>query len=153
MDLARAAGLVAVTMVSFAASAAFAKEPPPDKALNAIFEREFKVLLVEHPELATFFGAPGFDDRLTDLSPQAVARRKAHTKAVIAELERFDPKALSTQDRISRDLALERLTMRDRENSFYRDLPFGADDDGWMPVSTMNGPQQLLAALARAAGR
>jgi uncharacterized protein (DUF885 family) len=151
MNLARAAGLAAATLVAFSASAAPVQEPPPNKALNALFEREFKTVVAEHPELATFFGVPGYDDRLTDLSAQAVARRKAHTKAVIAQLGRFDPKSLSTQDRISRELALETFTMHDRENAFYRDLPFGADDDGWMPVSPMHGPQQLLAALARAA--
>ena len=150
MNPSRAAGIAAV-MVSLAAAAAPAREPPSNKALNALFEREFKVQIVEHPEFGTLFGVPGFDDRLTDLSPQAVRRRKAHTKAVIAELGRFDPKSLSTQDRISRELALESLTMRERENAFYGDLPFGGDDDGWMPVSSMNGPQQLLALLARAA--
>jgi uncharacterized protein (DUF885 family) len=156
MNPSRAAGIAAliVSLAALAAPAAAgtpAKDPSPNKALNALFEREFKVQVAEHPELGTLFGVPGFDDRLTDLSEQAVARRKAHTKAVIAELGRFDPKSLSTQDRISRELALESLTMRERENAFYGDLPFGGDDDGWMPVSSMNGPQQLLALLARAA--
>ncbi|HEY4997803.1 MAG TPA: hypothetical protein VII36_01610, partial [Usitatibacter sp.] len=113
MGGARAARLAGAMLVSFAASIvlasshAFAKEPPPNKALNALFEREFKVELEEHPEFATLFGMPGFDDRLTALSPRAVARRKAHGNVVIAELGRFDPKSLSTQDRISRELALE----------------------------------------------
>jgi uncharacterized protein (DUF885 family) len=156
MNLSRTAAIVAALMVSLTALAAPAaagaptKDPPPNKALNALFEREFKVQLVEHPELATLFGVPGFDDRLTDLAPPAVARRKAHTRSVIAELGHFDPKSLSTQDRISRELALESLTMRDRENAFYGELPFGGDEDGWMPVSTMNGPQLMLAFLARA---
>ncbi len=157
MNPSRAAAILAALMVSLTALAAPAtagapaKDPLPNKALNALFEREFKVQIAEHPEFGTLFGVPGFDDRLTDLSPQAVARRKAHAKAVIAELGRFDPKSLSTQDRISRELALESLTMRAREDAFYGDLPFGGDDDGWMPVSSMNGPQQLLALLARAA--
>ena len=155
MNPTRAAGIAAL-MVSLAAldapaAGAPAKDPPSNKALNALFEREFKVQIAEHPEFGTLFGVPGFDDRLTDLSAQAVARRKAHAKVVIAELGRFDPKSLSTQDRISRELALESLTMRAREDAFYGDLPFGGDDDGWMPVSSMNGPQQLLALLARAA--
>jgi uncharacterized protein (DUF885 family) len=160
MNPARAAAAFAALMVSLAALAASAapaaagastKDPPPNKALNALFEREFKVQIVEHPEFGTLFGVPGFDDRLTDLSPQSVARRKAHTRAVIAELGRFDPRSLSTQDRISRELALESLTMLERENAIYGDLPFGGDGDGWMPVSSMEGPQQLLALLARSA--
>ncbi|MGZ5041733.1 MAG: DUF885 domain-containing protein, partial [Usitatibacter sp.] len=33
----------------------------------------------------------------------------------------------------------------------YGDLPFGASEDGWMPASTMNGPQMTMAFLTRAA--
>ena len=143
--------LAAVALVSFAAAAAPAREPAPNKALNALFEREFTHEIEEHPELGTLFGIPGFDARLTDLSPQAVARRKNHVKTVIAELNRFDPRALSTQDRISRELALESLTMNDRENAFYGELPFGASSDGWLPVSTMRGPQLFLAYVVNAA--
>ncbi|HEX7559314.1 MAG TPA: hypothetical protein VF386_08945, partial [Usitatibacter sp.] len=111
MNPSRAAGIaalmVSLTALDAPAAGAPAKEPPSNKTLNALFEREFKVQVVEHPELGTLFGVPGFDDRLTDLSAPSVARRKAHTKAVIAELGRFDPRSLSTQDRISRELALE----------------------------------------------
>jgi uncharacterized protein (DUF885 family) len=69
---------------------------------------------------------------------------------VIAELGRYDPRTLSTQDRISRELALESLTINARENVFYGDLPFGADADGWMPVSPMHGPQQTFSYLVQA---
>ena len=63
---------------------AFAQAPPPDAKLHALFDREFKRGLEEAPEFATFLGFPGYDDRVTDLSPAAVARRKAHVPAVIA---------------------------------------------------------------------
>ncbi|MGZ5065415.1 MAG: DUF885 domain-containing protein, partial [Usitatibacter sp.] len=142
------AAALAATFLSLALLGAV---PAPNKALNDLFEREFANELVEHPELATLVGVPGFDDKLTDRSPQAVARRKAHTKDVLAELGRYDPASLSTQDRISRELALETFTMRDRENALYGDLPFGASEDGWMPASTMNGPQMTMAFLTRAA--
>ena len=127
-----------------------AKEPPPNKALNAFFEREFKDYVAEHPEQATFFGIPGYDDKLSDLSPQAIARRKARMKQQIATLKRFDPGTLSTQDRISREILLEMLGINEAEIAFYGDLPFGAEGDGWMPVSPMHGPQQQLSYLVRA---
>ncbi|MGZ5041656.1 MAG: hypothetical protein ACXWBQ_13015, partial [Usitatibacter sp.] len=95
MHAARAAAALAATFLSLALLGA---EPAPNKALNDLFEREFANELVEHPELATLVGVPGFDDKLTDRSPQAVARRKAHTKDVLAELGRYDPASLSTQD-------------------------------------------------------
>ena len=127
-----------------------AKESPPNKALNAFFEREFKNYVAEHPEQATFFGIRGYDDKLSDFSPQAIARRKARMKEQIATLKRFDPRALSTQDRISREILLEMLTIAAAEVAFYGDLPFGAEGDGWMPVSPMHGPQQQLSYLVRA---
>jgi len=48
---------------------------------------------------------------------EAAARRKAHVKQVIAALSRFDPAKLSTQDRISRDIALESARLEAREKS------------------------------------
>ncbi|HUQ27225.1 MAG TPA: DUF885 domain-containing protein [Usitatibacter sp.] len=139
----------ALAAAALAATAAFGAEPPANKDLHALFEREFKVGLEEHPERATFLGIPGYDDRLTDFSNEAVARRRAHVKRVIGELKRFDPKSLSTQDRISRDVMLDALELVDQQNALYGDLPFSEDDD-WLPVSSMQGPQNLFPYLARA---
>jgi uncharacterized protein (DUF885 family) len=137
---------------ALAAFAACAAEPAPNKTLNALFEREFQRDLAEHPESATFLGVNKYNDRLSDFSPPAVARRKAHVKAVIAELGRFDAGRLSTQDRLSREIFLYNLKRREAFNRLYGDLPFGADRfDSWMPVSPMFGPHMALAELAKAA--
>jgi uncharacterized protein (DUF885 family) len=142
-------------MRRFAAALAFftglacAAEAPSNKALHALFEREFQLGLEEHPESATFLGIPGYDHRLTDLSPAAVARRKAHVKALHAELKRFDPKALNTQDRISRAVLLDSLELRMEQDALFGALPFSEEDD-WLPVSSMQGPQNLFPYLARA---
>lgn len=87
MRAARAAAALAATFLSLASWGA---EPAPNKALNDLFEREFRNEIAEHPELGTLFGVPGFDDRLTDRLPAAVARRKAHAKAKAALGDRFD---------------------------------------------------------------
>src|SRR5690349_7257611 len=105
--------------------AALAKEPAPDKALADLFEREAQYQFVEHPERATVLGIHDFDAKLTDNSPEAVARRKAHVQGLAAALRKFDPARLSTQDRISRDIALEDAELAARENAMYADLPFG----------------------------
>nr|AUN35548.1 DUF885 protein [uncultured bacterium] len=87
---------------------------------------------------------------MTDLSFAAIAKRKAHVKAAIAELERFDAAKLSTQDRISRDMMLYDLRMDAEENALYGDLPFGSTSgDGWMKVSSMHGPQTFLTQLSQ----
>ncbi|HEX4942725.1 MAG TPA: DUF885 domain-containing protein, partial [Usitatibacteraceae bacterium] len=124
----------------------------PEPALHALFEREFLRGQEEFPEFATMIGNPAFNDRLHDGSPEAVARRKAHVKAVLADLGRFDPKRLSTQDRISLEMMKDSLRRRDELNALFGDLPFGAGrGDGWMQVSPSSGPQVILPMLARAA--
>jgi uncharacterized protein (DUF885 family) len=145
----RAAFALALALL---APAAFAKEPPPNKALAALFEREFQWILKESPEAATFYGFDGFDDKLSDRSPAAIERRKAHRRAVIAEIKKdFAAVKLSTQDRISRDMALYTLEMEEEEEGFYKGQPFGASNgDGWMQVSPMHGPQQFYGYLAQA---
>jgi uncharacterized protein (DUF885 family) len=141
------------TLAAFLATAALAAagEPASNKALNALFEREFKLALRESPEDATFLGIDEYNDRLTDRSPAAVARRTAHVGALIAELERFDPARLSTQDRISRDVLLSDLRLAREEAALYGALPFGSGNDAWLPLSPMHGPQQTFAYLGRAA--
>lgn len=146
-------GLRAAALALFAGAAllALAREPAPDKALHALFDREFKRGLEEAPESATFFGIEGYDDRLSDRSPAAVARRKAHVREVIAELERFDPAKLSTQDRISRNIMLDQLGLSRAINDLYGDLPFGAGfGDSWLTLSPIFGPQQLYSLLSKA---
>jgi uncharacterized protein (DUF885 family) len=138
--------LIAVSSAAFAA----VREPAPNKALHALFEREFRVALVESPESATFLGIDGFNDRVSDFSPEATARRKAHTRDAIAQLRKFDPKKLSTQDRISREIMLDGLRRKDEEDRIYGDLPFGADgNDDWMVASTMGGPQLSYPLIAK----
>ena len=130
------------------APGAYAKEPAPSKALADFFERQFELRLKENPESATLLGIEGYDDKLTDYSPAAVARRKSLVKQAIAELARFDPGKLNTQDRISRDNMLFDLRLVEQENAFYGALPFGSTGDGWLPVSSMHGPQQFFASVS-----
>jgi len=133
-------------LASFAVSAA---EPGPNKALHALFDREFRNGLEESPERATLLGIEGYDHRLTDRSAAAVARRKARVGRVIAELGRFDPKRLSTQDRVSREVMLTSLGLAAEENALYGKLPFSSDDP-WLPVSTMDGPQFFMPGIVKA---
>jgi len=132
----------------FAPCAVPAAEAPPHKALHALFDREFQWALKEFPEYATHIGVSDHDDRFTDHSPEALARRRAHEKAVIAELRAIDPRRLNTQDRISRALALEQLREKQEANALYGALPFEGLD-GWLAVSSTEGPQHELVALAK----
>jgi uncharacterized protein (DUF885 family) len=144
----RARRIAAAAAIAFCAAAA-AQEPPRNEQLHALFDREFRNFLDETPEYGTILGIPGYDDRFSDASPAAVARRKAHIAPVIAELRAFDPSKLSKQDRISRDVALDKLELAQSFDALYRDLPFGASDS-WMVLSPMFGLQDMLAYVTRA---
>jgi uncharacterized protein (DUF885 family) len=122
----------------------------PNKPLHALFEREFKYELAQFPGYATYIGVDDYNDRLTDLSLPAIARRKAHTKAVIREFERFDPKVLDAADRVSLALMLERLRERVAFDELYGSLPFSGLG-GWVFVTKDWGPQHYLPWLAKIA--
>ncbi len=133
------------------ARAAAPAEPAPGAALAAFFEREFRLGLEESPEYATILGIPGFDDRTSDLSPQAVMRRRGQTERALAELKAFDPAKLSAQERLSREIMLDDLSQALAMDRLFGRLPFGAGFvDGPFPVTPMSGPQQFLPYLARA---
>jgi uncharacterized protein (DUF885 family) len=142
--------LIACLLATLSLLAA-AAEPPKNARLHAFFDRVFQEGLKENPVSATFLGVEGMNDRLPDASPQATARRKAQAKAWHAELQRFDAKALNTQDRISRDMMLDGLRLEVAENDLYGDLPFGADQiDHWLLLSPLQGIQDLFVWIAQA---
>ncbi|MED5618377.1 DUF885 domain-containing protein [Ideonella sp. BN130291] len=126
-----------------------AAELPPNRALHALFEREFLRGLQVSPESATFVGVEGFNDRLDDRSPAAVAAEKAHGRALLRELLAVDGRRLNTQDRISRQLMVEQLRSTQAVDALYGSLPFSGRD-GWLVVGPDSGPQHEFAALAKA---
>lgn len=146
--------IFALTLVVFASTgyaAPLAPPPASNPALHALFEREFKRAQAEYPEFATLQGVNTFNDRLHDASQEAVARRKAHGKAVLKELSRFDRKKLSAQDQISLAMMTGDLRREQALNALYGDLPFGAGfDDGWLRISPGWGPHTVLPLLAKA---
>jgi uncharacterized protein (DUF885 family) len=143
------AGLVLAALLP---AAALAAEPAPDAALRRFFDRVFQEDLRENPELATVVGVEGGNDKLADRSAAATERRKARVKARLAELRRFDPARLNTQDRISREVMLDGLGREDRINAIFGSLPFGADDlDNWLVASPIQGIQDWFGYLAKAA--
>ena len=145
----RLARLAAFALAAASHHAVPAPEPAPSKALAAFFEREFRNGIEERPEIGTYLGLEGYDHRVSDLSPPAIARRNARIAKATAELGAFDPAKLNTQDRISREVMMETLERMARERAFYKDLPFGPNDS-WMRVSSMGGPQLTWAFIVKA---
>ena len=117
--------------------------------LAAFFEAEYETYLRESPIAATAEGRKDYDDRLTDLSFEAIARRKAHAGEAIATLEGFDPSTLDAQDRLSREMMLRDLRLEAEANTLYGDLPFDGFED-WLLVSPRDGPHLRLLGIVNA---
>ncbi len=141
------AGLILVLVAGL--GIARAAEPQPDARLAAFFESEYRLGLREYPESATYNGVHDYDDRFTDLSFAAIARRKAHAAQVIASLERFDPRTLNHQDAISRRLMLDQARLGQSIDALYGSLPF-AGIGGWLRISPTGSPLQSLVGLSKA---
>ena len=126
--------------------------------LHALFDADWQFRMQESPEYATSLGDHRYDDRLTDASPEAVARRDAHRRDTLKALKRIDHDALTGEDRISYDVALQDAQLAvdlqrypvlhtrvlSAQNGVQLDLPDVMRD---MPVRTELDARHALARL------
>ncbi len=103
----------------------------------------------EYPTYATFLGDHRYDDRLTDSSPEAVARRKAFFPAFLRRLDQVDGKLLSADDRTSLEVLKFRIEKRVAIDKLFGSAPF-SDLDSWAPVTQMDGIHHDLPELVKA---
>src|SRR5262245_24105722 len=126
----RAAMIVAaLSLVCLLLSLAAAR--PPDRALHQLFDEEWQWRLKEHPAFATSVGDPRYNDRLTDLSFAALARRDAHDRELLARIRRFDRSRLSPEDQLNYDLFLRNMRLAVDRQRFHME---------YLPVSQRRGP-------------
>jgi uncharacterized protein (DUF885 family) len=77
----------------------------PDSArLRMLSELYFEWQVTESPEFATYIGHAGHDDRWSDLSATAIARRKREAGRTLAALKTIARERLSPGDRLTYDL-------------------------------------------------
>jgi hypothetical protein len=74
--------------------------------LHALFDQDWQWSLKEFPEFATLIGDPRYNDKLDDLSQQAIERRKEHRREVLRRTRQIDRASLKGQDVLSYDLFL-----------------------------------------------
>ena len=98
-SLAIAAAFAALSV----AAPARAADPAATKALHALFDAEWERGLVESPENASSNGDNRFNDRWTDMSLAAIARRQGEDRDALAKLRAIDRSALSAADRLNSD--------------------------------------------------
>jgi uncharacterized protein (DUF885 family) len=109
------------------------------KKLHALFKEDWEWGLEQFPEAATFLGDNRYNDRLTDLSPEVIERRKAHEREMLARIEKIDRSKLSGQDLISYDLYLADKKLNVEGQQFPTE---------YMPISQMDGLQISFGQLS-----
>jgi uncharacterized protein (DUF885 family) len=125
------------------------KAASEEAATHALFDEYWEWILRENPGYATFLGDHRYDDRLTDESPTAVVRRRAHYQEFLHRLDHFDDKRLSAEDRTSLGVLRFSIEKRVAIDKLFGSAPFGGFDD-WAPVSQMNGIHLDLPQLVKA---
>ena len=104
-----------------------------DALQREYWERQLR----EFPELSTWTGDNRYNDRLTDLSLEAIERRKTDERHMLEQVRAIDPSRLSDQDRLSHALLLFELELAVQAQQFP-------------PVMLLNqiwGPQLMLLQL------
>jgi uncharacterized protein (DUF885 family) len=118
--------------------------------LKQFFDEDWKYWLAAYPEFATSVGAPGYNDRWTDESPDAVAARAAHVQAALQKLASIDRSALNPEDQLSYDLYQRALAGAAEGYRFhYEPDPFASVSQSSLlrPVDQMDGPQEALLQI------
>ncbi|KAF1696715.1 DUF885 domain-containing protein [Pseudoxanthomonas jiangsuensis] len=139
-----AAALAACCFPAFAAPAAAPAAETRSaaaSALHRLFDAEWERGLRESPENAAYQGDHRYDDRWTDMSLAAVARREAADRQALAELRRIDRAALSPADQLNYDTFAwlqERAVARQRFREYLQ--PVGHQGG----VQTADGIAELL---------
>jgi uncharacterized protein (DUF885 family) len=142
----RAALLVLLPAFLLGAAPVTKRNPPAaarsgaaSKSLEKLFEEEWEWALKEYPERATYLGDSRYNDRLTDLSLEALERRNRREHEVLARLKKIDRAALTEDERLSYDLFQARLERSIEGQKYLVDL---------MPVNQQDGVYKDFAILS-----
>jgi uncharacterized protein (DUF885 family) len=84
-----------------------ASDTAPSRPVDSVADRYVEDYAGLDPVAATFFGVPGHDDRLTDLSPAGFAERGALTRRALADATAAVPS--DEREQVAREAFLERL--------------------------------------------
>lgn len=124
------------------AASAFAQDKPSTEARlaaqNALFADYWETNLKLNPTLATQVGDYRYNDKLTDNSLAAIARRQEMNKSFLARIKAISAEGFGEEDRTSHDLFLRNL----QENVDDYDLK-----NYEMPVNAQGGIHTGLADL------
>lgn len=133
---------------------------PDSIRLRELFDVHWRYRMIEFPEFATYAGYPGLNDRWTDLSEAAVARRRKAPELPLRVLKSIDRAALSASDQVSYDLFRRDLESSIESTRFPREVlqitQLGGVHQGIsqmlvrMPASRVEHYEDMLSRLAAA---
>lgn len=109
------------------------------EALRGLLDEAYDLWAQANPEAASRRGDLRFNDRLTDLSPEAIAERLARTRSLLERLERVGVDELDEAGRLDAD-----LLRRELETT----LAMSAFRPEQTPISSLWGPHIELPQLA-----
>ena len=114
---------------------------PSAVALHELFDAEWERGLRESPENAAYLGDRRYDDRWSDMSLEAIARREVADREALAALARIDRATLSPADQLDYDTFAwlqQRAVARQKFREYLRPI----DHQGG--VQTADGIAELL---------
>ena len=106
--------------------------------LQRFFDLYWLTGLRAGPEFATYVGVPGFDDRLSDLSPETLDLGRRITHQELTALASIDRARLNAAEQVDYDLARERVEQGIAGERFHGE---------YMPIHQLSGIQQELPLL------
>lgn len=128
------------------------------QALHALFSSEWERSLRESPETASYQGDTRYDDRWTDMSPAAIARREQAERDALAALRAIPRAQLSAADQLHYDTFEWQLQLAVDRQRFQEWLqPIGHQGgvqtaDGIAQTMPLANTAQVRQYLARMAG-
>lgn len=145
-------------LVALGAQAADA-DPQETKTLHSLFDTQWEALAQRFPEFATYRGDYRYNDRLSDVSPEAIEAFDRATRGWLAQAEAIQRDRLAPTDRVSLDMF---IGARRREVALqaypgYRSLGLGAlggvqtQVSQLLQVAPVNNVQQVEQLLQRLA--
>jgi uncharacterized protein (DUF885 family) len=127
--------------------------------LKKYLDTQWQYFMTEYPEWATQVGEPGHNDRWTDMSLQAIARRKSENHCQLQSLNKIPSQSLKGEEKINFELAKRNLDMAVEGEQFLGDY-LVLDQQGGVhatladtlqavPTSTQKDYEDILARLDR----
>ena len=110
---------------------------PQDEKLKQYFQEQWELNLDNHPEYATYLGDNRYNDRLTDMSLDAIAKRQIQIQVSLDELLKIDRSKLSTEYKLYFDLYIDKLK-QSIEGQQYKGYLRPIDQMGGIQINAAN---------------